>query len=46
MLICWYLEEFITCPLAVPCRANRIERSLIQWGRDLYQAVAVTATAT
>ena len=36
----WYLEEFMDLPIGGSVlRANRIEQSLIQWGRDLYQAV-------
>jgi hypothetical protein len=36
----WYLEEFMDLPLGGSVlRANRIEQSLLQWGRDLYQAV-------
>jgi hypothetical protein len=36
----WYLEEFMDLPIGGSVlRANRIEQSLIQWGRDLYKAV-------
>lgn len=36
----WYLEEFMDLPIGGSVvRANRIEQSLSQWGRDLYKAV-------
>jgi tetratricopeptide (TPR) repeat protein len=36
----WYLEEFMDLPIGgFVLRANRIEQSLLQWGRDLYRAV-------
>ena len=36
----WYLEEFMDLPIGGSVlRANRIEQSLIQWGRDLYKSV-------
>jgi hypothetical protein len=36
----WYLEEFMDLPIGGSVlRANRIEQSLLQWGRDLYKAV-------
>ena len=36
----WYLEEYMELPIGGSVlRANRIEQSLIQWGRDLYKAV-------
>ena len=36
----WYLEEFMDLPIGGSVlRANRIEQSLIQWGRDLYKAI-------
>ncbi len=36
----WYLEAFMDLPMGGSVlRANRVEQSLVQWGRDLYQAV-------
>ncbi|ETX00778.1 MAG: hypothetical protein ETSY1_09935, partial [Candidatus Entotheonella factor] len=36
----WYLETFMDLPMGGSVlRANRIEQSLVRWGRDLYHAV-------
>jgi hypothetical protein len=36
----WHLKEYMDLPIGGSVlRANRIEQSLIQWGRGLYQAV-------
>ncbi|MDH3603077.1 MAG: hypothetical protein OEU26_25980 [Candidatus Tectomicrobia bacterium] len=36
----WYLEAFMHLPMGGSVlRANRIEQSLVRWGRDLYQAI-------